>query len=113
MLRRRHNKYSKGQVLVEYSLIIGIVAMILMAMNVTIKRGIQGMVKVVADQVGTQINAEQKFDKSGHMESSYTSVRSDTDKRRTEQAGVVSYLYNDSIETNSKTVSNLGFQPTN
>ncbi len=113
MPRRRHNKYSKGQVLVEYSLIIGVVAMVLMAMNVTIKRGIQGMVKVVADQVGTQINAEQRFDESGHMESSYTSIRSDTSKTRREFAGVTDYIYDDSIETESTTVSNMGFQPTN
>lgn len=47
MNKRAHN-------LVEYSLILGIVAVALFAMQPHFKRGIQGILKVVADDMGPQ-----------------------------------------------------------
>ena len=44
----------KAQTLVEYSLILGIVAAALFAMQPYFKRGIQGILKVVADDMGPQ-----------------------------------------------------------
>ena len=100
---------NKAQVLLEYTIIIGIITLIFFAMNTLLKRGIQGMVKVVADQVGRQENADQRFDESGHMESSYAVTRSSLDKTTGELAGVKSYTYSDVIFTDTETVSNLGF----
>jgi Flp pilus assembly pilin Flp len=97
----------------EYTMIVGVIVMVLMAMNMTIKRGIQGMIKTVADQVGTQVNAEQKFDETGHLERAYTSARSETDKTREEFAGNTRYIYDDLVTTGSDSVNNLGFQKEN
>ena len=49
-----------GQTIVEYSLLIGIVIALLLVVTPMIKRGSQGMIKTVADEVGYQNNAEQK-----------------------------------------------------
>lgn len=45
-------KKSKGQNLVEYTLILGVVAIALFSMQTYFKRGIQSVVKVVADDYG-------------------------------------------------------------
>jgi len=70
----KHNcrRNQKAQIFLEYLLVIGAVVMIMFAMSMLIKRGTQGMIKVVADQIGDQINAEQNFDDGGFLESSYT-----------------------------------------
>jgi Flp pilus assembly pilin Flp len=56
--KRAHN-------IVEYSLVIGVVTVALMAMNTYFKRGIQGIIKVVADDMGDQgesfTNSEEEF----------------------------------------------------
>ena len=50
---------NKGQSLIEYSFIIGLVVIALSAMQVYIKRGIQAGIKVAADEVGRQQDAEE------------------------------------------------------
>ena len=45
----------------EYTIIVGIVAVVLSYMGTGIKRGVQSLVKVTADQVGNQQNADQDF----------------------------------------------------
>lgn len=44
----------KAQSLLEYTLILGVVAVALVGMQVYFKRGVQSMVKVVADDFGNQ-----------------------------------------------------------
>ena len=44
----------KGQNLMEYAIIIGIVVVAVSAMQTYIRRGIQAMIKVAADEMGTQ-----------------------------------------------------------
>ena len=94
----------------EYTMVIGVIAVTLMAMNVMVKRGIQGMIKTVADQVGTQINAEQTFGDTGYLESSNTISYVTTEKTTVEFAGNVVYGYDNEIITETATVSDLGFQ---
>ncbi len=113
MLRRRVSKEKKAQTIIEYTMILGVIAMILFAMNTMVKRGIQGMIKVVADQVGNQESAEQRFDDTGHMETSSAHIRADLDKVTGEFGGVTTYIYGDVTETGSTTVTNLGFTEEN
>lgn len=114
MLRCRHKNNQIGQIFMEYTMIIGVIITVLIAMNMTIKRGIQGMIKTVADQVGTQANAEQRFDEAGHLDLSYTTTRVDSDKtrRETPQTGVT-YIYDETVITDTTVISNLGFQEEN
>lgn len=98
-----------GQIFLEYVIVIGVVTLIIIAMSAMIKRGTQGMIKVVADQVGNQINAEQQFDEDSFLESSYTSTRMSTGKTKTELIGVTTYAFDDAISVKSNTQIRMGF----
>ncbi len=110
MLRRNQNKNDLGQVMMEYMMIFGTIAMALVAMNMMIKRGVQGMIKTVADQVGTQINAEQKFGQDTHLEVSRVNTSTDSKKTKVERIGMINYIYDDTVTTDSVSVTNLGFE---
>lgn len=112
MLKRSGQEKLDGQVFSEYALVLGLVVMVIVAMTPLLKRGLQGLIKTVADEVGIQADAEQKFDESGHLERAYSSTRSSTDKTLTESAGVLRYTYDDTVRINGLTVSNLGFTKT-
>lgn len=47
-------KFNKAQSLIEYGLILGILTAALLSMQVYFKRGIQSVIKVVADDYGRQ-----------------------------------------------------------
>jgi Flp pilus assembly pilin Flp len=109
MLWRFRRENNQAQIFLEYTVICGLVVMVLFSMNVMIKRGIQGMVKSVADQIGSQENSEQGFSEAGYLESQYVSTRASMDKRTRELLGATNYLYQGTITTSTETVSNLGF----
>jgi uncharacterized protein (UPF0333 family) len=93
----------------EYTIVIGVIVLIIMAMGPMIKRVTQAMIKVVADQVGNQEASEQTFDEDGHMDNAYISTRASADKIRTEISSVTNYIYADNTVTNSRQLTNLGF----
>lgn len=76
-------RYSIGQSATEYAVLLALVAASLIAMQVYLKRGIQGRVKDLADQ----ISAEQY--EAGRTVSNYT----------TEQFGKTIQKYEDGIAT--------------
>ena len=84
--------------------------MVLFAMNQIIKRGIQGIVKVTADQIGNQQNAEQKITPtSGFLIEAYTSTRANIGKDTRELGGSYDYIFDDLVQTFSNSQVNLGF----
>ena len=99
----------KGQSILEYTILLGVIVMVMFAMGPMLKRGTQSLIKVVADQVGVQQNAEQKFDESGHLEVSYTAARGFTDKQTFDTAGMTTYVFDDVTTTESGALVNLGF----
>ena len=102
-----------GQSMVEYTIVLSIVVLVLFAMNPLIKRTSQGMIKVVADQIGIQNQADQQFDGSGHLQKSLTTTRASMIKETQEFLGTTNYIYDDTIETKVKSQSNLGVRPGN
>jgi hypothetical protein len=56
MLRERKN--SRGQSIAEYVLVFGVVLAAIYGMSVYMRRGIQGTIKTVADEIGGQSDAE-------------------------------------------------------
>ncbi len=99
-----------GQTFIEYTLMIGILVTVLLAMTPMIRRGIQGMVRVMSDQVGSQENSEQIGGRSGHMINSTTYTETRANMHRGEQTGVVSVSYDpEQSLTYSKTYLNQGF----
>ena len=101
--------FKKGQTILEYTILLGVIVLVMFAMGPMLKRGTQSLIKIVADQVGVQQNAEQKFDETGHMEASYTATRGSTDKRTQDVAGAITYSFDDVSVTTSNTLINLGY----
>jgi Flp pilus assembly pilin Flp len=111
-----------GQSILEYTIIVGIVTLALVYMGTSIKRGVQSLLKVTADQVGNQQNSDQDFSdtQQGFMEASNSSTQEINNKQIVEtgyipSSGTAVYLgntsYNDSTYTMTNTITNGGFSP--
>ena len=83
----------RGQSLLEYTILIGIVTISLFYMGTGIKRGLQSLVKVSADQIGNQQNADQDVNDelAGVLQGSNTQTNMITSK------GVGERLYTTTI----------------
>ena len=92
---QKHTKNTKGQTILEYISLVGIVVLVIVAMSTHIRRSIQGMVRMVSDQMGNQQKSEQAFDETGHLVNSITTAGIVTDKEKRERPGTVSYIFND------------------
>ncbi len=118
----------RGQSILEYTMIIGILTVVLFYMGTSIKRGMQSLVKVTADQVGNQQQADQDFNnpQAGYMVSSVTNM-SDMRNKQITEIGYIDestnsdrinaiYFMNSSFDertdSNTETITNGGFQPT-
>ena len=99
----------KAQSILEYTVFLGAIVLVMFAMGPMLKRGTQSLIKVVADQVGVQQNAEQKFDDTGYLESSYAATSGFTDKQTRDLVGTITYFFNDETVTTSNALINLGF----
>lgn len=101
-----------GQTLVEYTLLLGIVIAVLVVLTPMIKMATQGMVKVVADEVGYQQNSEQKNNVgliSTYVNSAFD--RKQYKKEMYEQSSgyhTAQTRYDEHTVTNTSTRSDLG-----
>ena len=113
----------RGQSILEYIIIVGIITVVLYYMGTGIKRGVQSLVKVTADQVGNQQNSDQAFNdtQQGYLESSNSATQGSKNKQIAEQgyipaSGNAAYVTNISVNESSDTVTNTitngGFTPT-
>ena len=110
----KHNKVknNNGQHIIQYTMVLGIVTVAIMIMGPSIQRYFQGIIKVVADQIGNQANADQDFNSdSGYLISTFIDTDSTTRKRTVDRAGVITYIYDDSITTISNADMDYGFSP--
>ena len=108
MLRRCPHNEEKAQVFLEYVIIVSVVILVLVAMSSLIKRGTQGMIKVVADEIGLQANAEQNAEE-GYLKYSNVLTRTRADQRTLENVGNTTYSYEDEVSTRQSSIINLGF----
>ena len=113
----------RGQTILEYTIMVGIIAVMLSYMGTGIKRGVQSLVKVTADQVGNQENSDQDYtdDQQGYMVASNSASQEARSKQITEtgyipQTGPTVYVSNTSVnertDTQSNTITNGGFTQT-
>ena len=112
MFRNRNNMNcarKRAQTMLEYLALLSIVVAVLLAMGVYIQRGIQGMIKITADQLGNQQDADQDITDDGYLVNAVSISRSQMDKTTRERIGTVNYIYSDELETESRTITNLGF----
>ena len=99
-----------GQTFVEYGLLLGIVVSVLIAVSPMVRRATQGMVKLVSDQIGNQVNAEQDGGSQGYLEDSYTLSQVDARKRTIEYLGETEFIFDGTqTKTISTATTNLGF----
>ncbi len=114
----------RGQSILEYTIIIGIVTVVLYYMGTGIKRGVQSLVKVTADQVGNQQNADQDFNdtRQGYMQASNGVAQESNYKQVTESgyipaSGNAVYITNitvsEATDTLTNTITKGGFTQTN
>ena len=114
----------RGQSMIEYTIIIGIITVVLYYMGTSIKRGVQSLVKVTADQVGSQQNADQDF--SDYQQGYLVGSNSVTQENRWKQTAELGYIpasgsaiyagntaFNEASYTMTSTITNGGFSPTN
>ena len=110
MKPKKFTTNTNGQSILEYMLLLGIVTFVLFAMNPLIRRGIQSLIKVTADEIGTQQNGEQNFNsQSGFLVeslSSMNSVHSNTQRQRLKR-----FIKNidEQADLVTNATSNLGF----
>lgn len=104
---------TRAQSLIEYTVLIGIVTVVLFAMFNAVKRGIQSVIKVTADQVGNQQRADQIVTRqdSGYLVESYSATRINNRKQAREISGDRMYIYDEGMSVHSNSFYNLGFNP--
>ena len=96
--------------MLEYVVVLGVVVVILFSMTPMLKRGIQSLVKVTADQIGVQENADQDFESNSYLVSSNIFAYSITKKDKRDDAGTITYTYpGDESSVNTEELTNLGF----
>ena len=108
MFRRSPQNKETAQVFLEYVIIVSVVILVLIAMSTLIKRGTQGMIKVVADEIGLQANAEQNA-AEGYLKYSNVLTRARAGERTLENVGDTVYAYDDEVSTTQRSIINLGF----
>ena len=120
--RRGERQIGAGQSIMEYILLIGIVTVALTFMGPLFKRGLQSVVKVTADQIGDQRNADQDIvardpdnpvEGISFLKSSSTNVASSVFKNVTTPGygGLADVLVSENTDTNSESVTDLGYAP--
>ncbi|MDE1921240.1 MAG: hypothetical protein KGJ09_05470 [Candidatus Omnitrophica bacterium] len=111
-----------AQTIVEYAILVSLVMVALYYMGTGIKRGVQSLVKVTADQVGSQQNADQDFTnpQTGFMLASNTQMGATTGDWNAETgyingSGVTHFMattgYSEASVTMTNTITNGGFSP--
>lgn len=112
MLRDLYRK-KRAQSLLEYSILVALVVGALITMTPFMRRAIQGIIKVTADQIGSQKKSDQSFvfneDGTGVLLDAYTATRASISKEREEFVGTTNFIYDDSTFTFSNQHLNLGF----
>ncbi len=79
---------NKGQSIMEYAIVLGVVAIALASMSLYFRRGIQSVVKAAADEAGNQTDAEDINPVTGT--SVFSSIRRNaqsTARQQTEAGG--------------------------
>lgn len=76
---------SKGQSIIEYTTIIGLVVIALSAMQVYIKRGIQAGIKIAADELTADIGGQQAAEETDPDKGRKTTSKIDTQTQSTQR----------------------------
>jgi Flp pilus assembly pilin Flp len=78
---------NNGQSIIEYAIVLGVVAVVLASMSLYFRRGIQSVVKAAADEAGNQEDAEDINPVTGTSVFSEVRRQSETTYRQQTQEG--------------------------
>lgn len=76
-----NSKFRKGQSIVEYTVIIGLVVAALTTMQVYVRRGIQAGIKIAADELGPQEDAGETDPQKGTKSASEINTKTTSAQR--------------------------------
>lgn len=117
-IRAGWSRNSFGQMIVEYSLLIGVVIAVVVVLSPMVKRGAQGMVKIMADEVGIQKHADGiptnslPVGREAGLIETVTAMNFDREQKRLEwRAGIthsVQMNYDDTTQMQTNSASSLG-----
>ena len=99
-----------GQSLLEYTLIVGVVSLVFVAMGPSMRRGIQSIVKVTSDGLAVQNQADQVYDpNAGYLVESFSSAKLNSDTAFRElPGGITRRIYNENSERYENALINEG-----
>lgn len=103
----RHLK-NTAQTFVEYTLLLGIIFLFFLTISPLIRRGNMGLVKLVADQVGNQKDAEQEGGKQGYIINIKSTTHVDHTRSIAETLDETRYGAGDRDEIYSEQTTNQG-----
>lgn len=101
---------SKGQTVLEYVFLIGIVTIALVYMGTDFRRGIQSAVKLTADQLGNQVNSDQdfiSFDRSGLLINSLSKSAVNRQNIKSELNEIFTTKENETTQTFTNSYTNV------
>lgn len=100
----------KAQTFLEYIAVITVITAIMIVMSTMVKRGVQGMVKAVADQIGVQENSDQQGGRGGYLVSMTARAQKDQFTTTRERLGNIEYHYDRDFQASqTEQLSNLGY----
>lgn len=107
----RDSDLRRGQSLIEYSLLMGIIVTIIIAMGPMIKYTSQGMIKSVTDLIGNQEASEQQFNEigGGYLVYSVSDSRVQSNHRVEQLGRDITLHFNDTIDVGSSASIDMGF----
>ena len=101
---------TQGQTVLEYVLLLGIVTLVLVYMGTDFRRGIQSVVKVTADQLGNQANADQDVRVDGRssvLTNSYTKTWQNQQRIVEQGNGIITPKEGLFVETHTNSFTNV------
>ncbi len=116
----------KGQTILEYMILLGIVVLAIFYMGPAFKRGLQSLIKVTADQIGNQSQADQVVKRGYNEQTNEVIVPDDgeddaflaeahSSSKVTGNKLMRDYIYATTVEVNettdsaSKSITDMGF----
>ena len=102
----------KGQSVIEYILLVGLVTIALVYMGTDIKRGVQSALKVAADQMGGQVNSDQEVSyETSFLANAQTNTWQSQQKTKTERMGVLRTQATEVVQAGTESSTNGAFIP--
>jgi len=102
------HRQKKAQNVIEYIMLLTLVTAVVMAMGPICKRFTQGMIRLVADQVGNQKAADQQNMDDGFLSNAFTATRMTSQGVREDLLGNTTYYPFSQMVLDSIQYSNLG-----